>query len=169
MAQEAHAGTGGNRQARCRAVRPAVVFASRLFGEIVLDFWRDRRAVAGEQTRALQGRIDLLRGRERILEDAFVFERRIDGETYERQRDKLREDIALLQIEAEDAAIEEIDIEGVVAEDFWRTRGCGVPRRTRRSVRGAGARLVRRVTSEMDDLQAQHVLERIEVAIAVQQ
>jgi hypothetical protein len=51
----------------------------------------------------------------------------------------------------------------------YRSNVGGVPRRTRRSVRPAGGRLVRRVTSGLDDLQADRVLERIEVTIAVQQ
>ena len=47
-----------------------------------------------------------------MLDDAYVYEKRVDSATYERQRDKLREDIALVRIELEDAQLEEIDVEG---------------------------------------------------------
>jgi hypothetical protein len=47
-------------------------------------------------------------------EDAFVYEKRIDVATYERQRDKMREDIALVRIELEDARLEEVDVEGLL-------------------------------------------------------
>ena len=43
-----------------------------------------------------------------------MYEKRIDATSYERQRDKLREEIALVRIEVEDARIEEIDVEGLL-------------------------------------------------------
>jgi hypothetical protein len=43
-----------------------------------------------------------------------LYRKEIDRATYERQRDKLREDIALVRIELEDAKLEEIDIEGLL-------------------------------------------------------
>jgi len=49
-----------------------------------------------------------------MLEEAFLYERRIDAAAYERQRDKLRESIALIRIELEEARIEEIDVEGIL-------------------------------------------------------
>lgn len=55
-----------------------------------------------------------LRHRESILEDAFLYEKRIDSASYERQRDKIRENIALARIELEDARVDEIDIEGLL-------------------------------------------------------
>jgi len=43
-----------------------------------------------------------LQRRERVLEEAFIFERRIDGATYESHRDQLREEIARARIGLED-------------------------------------------------------------------
>jgi hypothetical protein len=63
---------------------------------------------------AASARITLLRRREAALDDAYVFERRVDASTYERQRDMLREEIALVQIELEDARIDVVDIEGLL-------------------------------------------------------
>jgi hypothetical protein len=55
-----------------------------------------------------------LKEREAVLEDAFVYERRIDAETYDSQRDRLREEIALARMELHDAQLEEIDVEGIL-------------------------------------------------------
>jgi hypothetical protein len=48
------------------------------------------------------------------LEDAFLYAKKIDATTYERQRDMLREQIALASIDLEDARQEEIDVEGLL-------------------------------------------------------
>ena len=58
--------------------------------------------------------METLRRRETQLDDAWVYGKRINSGTYERQRDKLREDIALCRIELEDARVEEIDVEGLL-------------------------------------------------------
>jgi len=59
-----------------------------------------------------------------------TFYKRIDATTYERQRDKLREDIALVRLELDDARLDEIDVEGLLAyaehvlsnaASLWRT------------------------------------------------
>jgi len=60
--------------------------------------------------RSLEG----LQRREALLDEGFLFARSIDNATYERQRDKVREEIALARIELEDANLEEIDLEGVL-------------------------------------------------------
>lgn len=87
----------------------------RLFRAIVLDVWKNRSADASRLRSSLEARLTDLRGREALLEDAFLYEKRIDVVTYERQRDKMREDIALVRIELEDARLEEIDVEGLLA------------------------------------------------------
>jgi hypothetical protein len=61
-----------------------------------------------------EARLAALRRKEAALEDAYVYKRRVDSITYERQRDKLREEIALCEIELEDARIDAIDIEGLL-------------------------------------------------------
>ena len=47
----------------------------------------------------MEARLAGLQYREAQLDEAYVYEKRIDSGTYERQRDKLREDIALCRIE----------------------------------------------------------------------
>ena len=49
------------------------------------------------------------------MEVAFTQTQSIDGLSYERQRDKLREDLALVEIESTEAKLDELDIEGVLA------------------------------------------------------
>ena len=55
-----------------------------------------------------------LRRREALLEDAFLYAKKIDAITYERQRDTMREQIALATIELEDARLDQIDVEGLL-------------------------------------------------------
>ena len=86
----------------------------KLFKAIVLDVWKTRQANAGNLLTTLESRLADLRRRESILEDAFLYEKRIDTASYERQRDKIREDIALGRIELEDARVAEIDVEGLL-------------------------------------------------------
>ncbi len=85
-----------------------------LFRAIVLDGWKRRRAEAGQAQTELEARVAHLQRREAMLEEAFLYEKRIDAKTYERQRDTMREDIALVRIELEDARLEEIDVEGLL-------------------------------------------------------
>ena len=95
------------------ALKPRVEFI-KLFKAIVLDVWKTRQANAGNLLTTLESRLADLRRRESILEDAFLYEKRIDTASYERQRDKIREDIALARIELEDARVDEIDVEGLL-------------------------------------------------------
>jgi hypothetical protein len=86
-----------------------------LFREVVLDVWRNRRAESAEARRRLEARLAELRRRNDQLNETFIYQRAIDQETYERQRDKLTEKIALAEMAPNDAGIDELDIDGVVA------------------------------------------------------
>jgi site-specific DNA recombinase len=94
-------------------LRPRAEFI-RLFRAIVLDAWKERRAGAGRLRIELEDRIRGLRERETRLEDAYLFEKLIDVTTYERQRDRIRQDIAVSELELEDAKLDEIDVEGLL-------------------------------------------------------
>jgi hypothetical protein len=85
-----------------------------LFRAIVTDVWKTRCAGARNVRVALDTRLRDLQRREEQLEEAFVYEKTIDSLAYERQRDKLREDIATVRLELEDARVEEFDLEGVL-------------------------------------------------------
>jgi hypothetical protein len=49
------------------------------------------------------------------LDQAFLFERTIDIDTYDRHRDKLREELTLVQMDRHSAELEEFDVEGILA------------------------------------------------------
>ena len=61
-----------------------------------------------------EGRIKSLSDRKDRLVEAFLYERAVDRETYQRQLDKLNEAIALAEMELQDARIEELDVEAVL-------------------------------------------------------
>ena len=84
------------------------------FRAVVLDAWKGRCALAGSLRAELGGRLLDLEHREELLDEAFLYKKQIDRQTYERQRDKLREDVALIRIELEDARLDEIDVEGIL-------------------------------------------------------
>src|ERR1700675_2733543 len=56
----------------------------------------------------------LLERKQRLLE-AFLYQRAIDQRTYEEQKDKLNEEIALAEIEERDTRIDEIDVQAAVS------------------------------------------------------
>ena len=49
------------------------------------------------------------------LDEAFLYAEAIDVTTYGRQRDKLREELTLAKIDHHAEAVEELDVEGILA------------------------------------------------------
>ena len=49
------------------------------------------------------------------VDETFIFARAIDLAPYERQRDRLREELTLVQIDRHGTQLEELDVEGVLA------------------------------------------------------
>jgi hypothetical protein len=87
----------------------------RLFGEIIVDVWKQKQAQATALHEAARRRINgLLESKQRLI-DAFVHRREIDRSIYQEQLDKLNEEIALAEIAEHDARIEEIDIQAAVS------------------------------------------------------
>jgi hypothetical protein len=87
----------------------------KLFRAIVMNVWQERQGTTGSLVADLSKKLGELQRREGLLDEAYLYDKRIDRPTYERQRDKLREEIALARIELDDARLEEIDVEGVLA------------------------------------------------------
>jgi hypothetical protein len=87
----------------------------RLFNGIVLDVWKDRQNGAERLRRDLESFVRRKRERLDHVDETFLHERSIDRQTYERQRDQLREQVALAEIELNDAVLSQLDIEGVLA------------------------------------------------------
>jgi hypothetical protein len=62
------------------------------------------------------------------FDDAFIYKESIDLGTYERQRDRLREQLTLVEIDRHGSKVEEFDVEGILnfaervlprASDLW--------------------------------------------------
>ena len=86
----------------------------RLFKEIVLDVWKQHDAEAIERHKVMERRVVGLQQRVDQLEETFIYQHKIDQITYDRERDRLREEMALAEIEMRDAQLEALDVEGVL-------------------------------------------------------
>jgi hypothetical protein len=62
----------------------------------------------GRRANSLQQKLDK-------LDEAFLYSEAIDVTTYGRQRDKLREELTLAKIDHHAEAVEELDVEGILA------------------------------------------------------
>jgi hypothetical protein len=73
-------------------------------------------ARAGSDVReSVQKRITQIRARLRRLDEAFLYESSVDRATYEEQRDKLREELTLAELELSEAQVEQFDIDSALA------------------------------------------------------
>ena len=87
----------------------------RLLKEFVLQIWKARKATVRDElanaervAKAIQEKLDR-------LDEAFLFERSIDIETYDRHAEKLREELTLARIDRHSGQLEELDVEGILA------------------------------------------------------
>jgi len=96
-----------------RSTQPRPEFM-RLFREIVLEVWSVRRRDAADVAAALLARMGDLKGRETLLERAYIYDQKIDAEAYERQRDDLRCAMTMAAIELEDARANDLDVEALL-------------------------------------------------------
>ncbi|MBY0495700.1 MAG: recombinase family protein [Cyanobacteria bacterium] len=87
----------------------------RLVKDRVLCVWqqltseiKDRAAESERRVKAIQQKLDR-------LDEAYLFAQTIDLTSYERQRDKLREELTLAQIDHHAESIEELDVQGILA------------------------------------------------------
>ena len=87
----------------------------RLLKESVLHVWQDRKASVKNEVASAEQRAKAIQQKLDRLDDAFIFERSIDLDTYERQRDRLREQLTLVEIDRHGSKLEELDVEGILA------------------------------------------------------
>ena len=69
---------------------------------------KDRTADTERRAKAIRQKLDR-------LDDAYLFAQAIDLKSYERQRDKLREELTLTQIDHHAEATDELDVQGILA------------------------------------------------------
>ena len=89
--------------------------AMRLVKDRVLHMWRDLKADAKQRVVEVERRQKAIQEKLDRLDEAFLYERTIDVERYDRHRDKLREELTLVQIDRHATELEELDVEGILA------------------------------------------------------
>lgn len=87
----------------------------RLVNDRILHIWQQVRAEIRERTAAADRAVKTLTDKLDRLDEAYLFARTIDDETYRRQRDKLRQEWTLAKMAQHSDAIEEMDVEGLLA------------------------------------------------------
>jgi site-specific DNA recombinase len=87
----------------------------RLFGEIIIDVWKQKQEQAIILHKAALRRVRELQESKQRLVEAFVYRREIDRVTYQEQLDKLNEEIALSEIAERDTRIDELDVQAAVS------------------------------------------------------
>ena len=87
----------------------------RLVKDRVLYVWEQECAAARERTGEQERRLKAVRLKLDRLDEAFLYSESIDLETYSRQRDRLREELTLSKIDHHAEAVDELDIEGILA------------------------------------------------------
>lgn len=87
----------------------------RLFTTVVSRVWQAEEQREQEAATIARRRVTDLQGQLTRLERAFIFEERIDKQSYVTQRDQLREQLALARIAVTEADTKALDVEGLLA------------------------------------------------------
>ncbi len=87
----------------------------RLVKDRILYVWEQRRAEAKDRTVEQDRRVKAIQQKLDRLDEAFLFAQSIDRTSYERQRDRLREELTLAQIDYHADATDELDVQGILA------------------------------------------------------
>jgi hypothetical protein len=87
----------------------------RLLKESVLQIWKARKAAVREELASAERAAKAIQDKLDRLDEAFLFERSIDIETYDRHAEKLREELTLARIDRHSGQLDELDVEGILA------------------------------------------------------
>jgi site-specific DNA recombinase len=87
----------------------------RLVKDSILRVWHERKAAVRQEADDMERRVKTLQAKLDKLDEAFLYEEKIDQDTYDRQRDRLREQLTLAQIDRHTSELEELDVEGILA------------------------------------------------------
>jgi hypothetical protein len=87
----------------------------RLVKDRILHVWEQRRAEVNERTTEQERRVKTIQQKLDRLDEAFLYSESIDLTSYSRQRDKLREELTLAQIDRHTEAVDELDVQGILA------------------------------------------------------
>ena len=87
----------------------------RLLKDSVVKVWKERKSTVQSELQAVEQARQKLQKKLDRLDEAFLFERSIDIDTYDRHADRVREQMTLLKIDEHTAKLEELDVEGILA------------------------------------------------------
>ncbi len=87
----------------------------RLVKDRVLHAWREMKTDAAQRIAEIERKQKAIREKLDRLDQAFLFERSIDVDTYDRHRDRLREELTLAQLDRYSCELEKMDVEGILA------------------------------------------------------
>ena len=87
----------------------------RLLKESVLRVWKARKAAVRDEIATAERAVKAIQEKLDRLDEAFLFERSIDIETYDRHAEKLREELTLARIYRHSSQLDELDVEGILA------------------------------------------------------
>lgn len=129
-----------------RELQPGRAYLT-LLREIVRDIWEGDRAAATAQSSRLQRRVDDLQARKDRLVEAFLFERAVDRDTYDRLHRDISAELADTHLRLDDARTELRDVDGLVdyaiavlthADQLWLQLEPELQRRFERAVFPSG-------------------------------
>lgn len=95
-------------------LQPTAIYM-RLVNVRILYVWEQRRAAAKDRTAEQQRRVKAIKQRLDRLDDAFPFRPVDRWQDCERQRDRLREELTLAQMDHHAEAVDELDLQGILA------------------------------------------------------
>ena len=81
----------------------------------MLQIWKARKAAVREELDKAERRAKASQDKLDRLDQAFLFDRSIDIETYDRHEEKRREELTLARIDRHSGQLEELDVEGILA------------------------------------------------------
>jgi hypothetical protein len=87
----------------------------RLLKESVLQIWKARKAAVRDEITNAERAAKVIQDKLDRLDEAFLFDRSIDIETYDRHAEELREELTLVRIDRHSGQLEELDVEGILA------------------------------------------------------
>ena len=87
----------------------------RLLNESILQIWKARKASVRADVANTERDAKAIQEKLNRLDEAFLFDRSIDIETYDRHAEKLRGQLTLARVDRHSAYLDELDVEAILA------------------------------------------------------
>ena len=100
--------------AHLEALKPAGAYL-RLFRAVVVDVWRAEQDKARDLRKLRTARVAELQERLERLEEAFIYARSISQTVYQKQRDRVQQELTDAELHLDEARAQQWDVEGIVA------------------------------------------------------